>query len=107
MTLQELIDILEKTDEKVIPIGFNNPHSYRGYYAELAFEPARNVNTKDMLKDARDSLCKTFCGYKGGEYTMHECTEVYLAKYSETGEAISALLLGYMLGDESLIENFF
>ena len=35
--------------DKVLKLGFLNPHSYRGYYEQLAFEPAPNVRVGDML----------------------------------------------------------
>ena len=44
MKLGELIEYLEKQDkDKVCPFGFYYPHSYRGYYEQLAFEPAYNI----------------------------------------------------------------
>jgi hypothetical protein len=71
MTLNELIRYLEKEDpKKVVAIGFNNPHSYRGYYEDLAFEPAKNITVGEMLDCAKGALGKTYEGYKGGEYKM-------------------------------------
>lgn len=99
MTLGELIERLEQAPrDQVVPLGFNNPHSYRGYYEDLAFEPAENVTVGEMLDAARSALGKTFEGYKGGDYTMHEYTDVWLASYSFTGESIGPVLLDYMLG---------
>ena len=97
MTLRELIDVLGEADpNKVVPIGWGNPHSYRGYYDDLAFEPMRNVRVADMLHDAEASLNATFAGYKGGEFVMNEYVDVYLANYGECGDQISRLLLHYM-----------
>lgn len=99
MTLGDLIAYLKKEDkEKVVPKGFNNPHSYRGYYDELAFEPAENITVGEMLKAAEGALGQTFTGYKGGEYTMGEYTEIHLANYGDCGEGIGTTLLDYMLG---------
>lgn len=65
MKLKELIDCLEKLEPKLIlPIGFNNPHSYRGYYAQLGFEPAKNISIGEMLNCARTALGSTYEGLK-------------------------------------------
>jgi len=101
MTLGELIKFLEAHDpERVCPIGFAEPHSYRGYYDQLAFEPAENVTVGSMLACARDALDRTFTGYKGGDYKMDEWTDVWLAEYGHTGEGIGPVLLSYMVGDK-------
>ena len=100
MTLGELIERLKKADpDKVVPKGWNNPHSYRGYYECLAFEPADNVTVGEMLKCAEDSLGKTFQGWKGGDFKMYEFTDVYIAYEGDCGDGISHLLLDYMLGE--------
>jgi len=102
MTLGELIQFLEARDpERAVPLGFAKPHSYRGYYDDLAFEPAKNVTVRSMLACARDALDRTFTGYKGGEYKMGEYTDVWLAEYSHTGEGIGPILLSFMLGEAS------
>lgn len=104
MYLKELIEYLEACDpEVVVPVGFNNPHSYRGYYECLAFEPAPNVTIGSMLADARSALGQTYTGYKGGEYTMGEYTDVYLAEWGDTGDAIGTVLLDYMVRQAGLI----
>ena len=98
MILKELIDFLESKDPTIIlPLGFNNPDSYRGYYEELAFEPAENISIGEMLKCAIEALGSTYTGYKGGEYTMGEYTDVYLANWGETGESIGPVLLNLMV----------
>lgn len=101
MYLFELIARLEREPaDKVIRVGFRKPHSYRGYYEDLAFEPAPNVCVGDMLSDAKASLGMKFCGYKGGEYEMNSHTECWLAEYGRCGEKIGPRLLEYMLADE-------
>lgn len=100
MTLGELIKTLEKANpDKVVPIGFKHPHCYRGYYEQLAFEPARNVTVGSMLECAKSAVGQTFEGYKGGDYTMDNYTRVWLAEYGDTGESIGPTLMRYMLGD--------
>jgi len=40
MMLSDIIETLEKYDPAtIVPLGFGEPHSYRGYYDQLAFEP--------------------------------------------------------------------
>lgn len=98
MYLGKLIEILESADpELVVPEGFHNPHSYRGFYEDLAFEPAMNVTVGAMLKCAREALGTTYQGYKGGDYTMHEYTDVWIANYGSEGDGISEMLIRYML----------
>lgn len=99
MTLAELIAALEAADpERVCPIGFTNPHSYRGDYRDLAFEPATNVAVAEMLDLARSADGATYEGWKGGDYTMGPNTNVHLATRGDCGEEIGPVLLRYMLG---------
>jgi len=99
MHLGELIKRLEMENQiRVLPIGFKRPHSYRGHYADLAFERAENVTIGEMLTLAKSALGETFTGYKGGHYVMKEYTDVWLAEYGQgDGETIGPLLLDYML----------
>jgi hypothetical protein len=99
LSLGELITALEAADPNlVIPRGFTNPHSYRGYYDQVAFEPARNVTVASMLAAARSALGATFQGWKGGDYVMGEHTECWIAvRGNSDGELIGLSLLGYML----------
>lgn len=90
MTLGELIEVLEKMDpNSILKKGLSNSHSYRGSYDELAFEPKENVCVADLLKEARCAVGKTYTGYKGVNYKMHEYTDVNIAKYGETGEKLT------------------
>ena len=101
MTLGQLIERLkDENPKKILRLGFRNPHSYRGYYDQLAFEPKQLIMVEDMLKDAQSALGKTFEGYKGGEFKMSEHTDVWLAEYGNTSdEMLSHRLLSYMLND--------
>lgn len=100
-SLGQLIDLLSEDlkvhGDRVIANGFENPHSYRGYYDELAFEPSTNVPLDKMLSEAQSALGRTFMGYKGGNYVMSEHTRVWLANYGSTGETLGTTLLRYML----------
>lgn len=54
LNLGELIEELERHDPNLrLPLGFTEPHSYRGYYDQLAFQPAADVTIGEMLADAR------------------------------------------------------
>lgn len=98
MDLGTLIQELEKADpEQVCAEGFCSPHSYRGYYHELAFEPAKDVTVKDMLAAAKSALGSTYTGYKGGSYRMDGYSTVYLARYGDCGEELTSMALKYML----------
>lgn len=99
-SLGDLIAKLQKHDpEKVLKIGFNRPHSYRGDYSCLAFEKVENITVGEMLNAAQSAIGKTFTGYKGGDYIMNNLTDIYLAEYGSTGEQIGELLMSYMLGE--------
>jgi len=99
MNLKQLIEYLEKKDPGiVVPIGFADPHSYRGDYNCLGLEPRKNVTVGDMLVSVRDALGNVYQGWKGGDYQMGESTEVYLAMEGSSGEKIGTVLLDYMTG---------
>lgn len=103
MTLGELIQYLERVPpDTMCPVGFLSPHSYRGFYDEVAFRPSLNVLVSEMLAAARMALGGTFTGYKGGEYIMGEHTAVWVADWGCLGEQIGPILLSYMVGRPSL-----
>lgn len=103
MMLGELIEYLEKEDpDKVVPLGFRQPDSYRGYYDQLAFEPVKNITVGAMLACAKEAMGKTYQGYKGGDFEMHQYTDVWLACWGECGEGIGETLLDYMMGKVKL-----
>lgn len=101
LNLDQLIEFLAARDpNKVVVRGFHNPHSYRGIYQDLAFEPATNVTVGAMLADARSALDKTYQGYKGGDYTMYGSVDVWVAEEgSGWGEKIGYTLMMYMVGE--------
>lgn len=99
MNLQQLIEELEKEPkERIIKYGFTNPHSHRGNYYDLAFEPAENVTIESMIASAKSAIGKTFNGYKGGDFRMDLYTSVHFAEYGESGEEITYYGLAFMLG---------
>lgn len=89
MNLRDLINQLQSIEPDIVfPLGFCNPHSYRGFYDQLAFEPTKNVTVAEMLKDALSALGTTYEGYKGGEYRMGGSTIVWLAEYGSSCGAL-------------------
>lgn len=93
--LKDLIEWLEKqSPDAVVPHGFGEPMSYRGYYDELAFEPVESTTFGEMLTHARNALGATFTGYKGGDYKMGEYTPCWIAEYgTSTGDKIGPTIL--------------
>jgi len=100
MNLGKLIEELRNADpDYIAPIGFAAPRSYRGYYEDVAFEPAENVSVASMLRHAESALGATFEGYKGGEYTMGEWTTCWISNYGESGgDCIGSVLVAYLTG---------
>ena len=101
MVLYEIIEFLEKYNPaKTVKLGFHNPHSYRGSYDELAFEPVKNTTVGEMLNCAKSSLNETFTGWKGGEYTMDNYTMCWIASEGHSdGERIGLAMLHLMMDD--------
>lgn len=100
LSLGELIGRLEAAHPaRLIPLGFRKPHSYRGYYHDLAFEVARDITVAEMLTAARSALGATFQGWKGGDYTMGDYTSCWLVtERGDCGETLGAVLLDLLLG---------
>ena len=101
MNLKELIERLEAVNpDHICKEGFGKPHSYRGYYEQIAFDPASNVDVASMLAHARSADGATFTGYKGGEYKMNPWTTVNIAPYGHYGgddDLITQLRIDKML----------
>ncbi len=84
MTLGQYINALEKADPiQEISCGLGNPHSWRGNYSEIAFEPIGKTTVRSMLSEAKECVGKTFEGYKGGRYTATLETSIQIDRYGE------------------------
>lgn len=104
MTLRELIERLKKEDPtRRIPIGFCNPHSYRGCYSDLAFEVEFNIDIGSLLGSAEYAVNEEFDGCNGGKFTMIGITDCYLVadNYSIGIEIDEALLNRLLLNQDS------
>lgn len=101
IVLGSLIEKLraEGEDAFVAP-ALGSPHSYRGYYSELCLEivgssmPAAQL--AEMLEQCLDA---TFEGYKGGDFTMNQYTDVWIGEYGTSyGDLIGPTLYEFLLG---------
>lgn len=103
VTLGELIDHLRTLGERSTVSfstggGPTKPHSYRGYYSDLAFEPSgENVQAAKLLEDCVSILGSYFEGYKGGMFLMDEDTPVWCATYGDTGRPVVYLDNGILM----------
>lgn len=97
MTLGQLINALKNINPDVrVEHGFGEPHSWRGSYFELSFEPVQDTTIGEMLAYAEYALDRTFRGYKGGEYVMHEHVDCHIDNYGEcSGDLIGPTLVAY------------
>jgi len=86
MTLGKLINCLERVLPKT-PVNIGEPHSYRGYYCDLAFERVEST-AGEALAMCRECLGEIFIGYKGGEFQMGKLTPVWVAFYGDCGKKI-------------------
>lgn len=65
--------------------------SYRGYYTDLSLDygiDAKSMIVKDLLKMFEDADGSTYTGYKGGDFTMHRKTLVWIAPYGDCGRML-------------------
>ena len=103
MRLGDLIKFLEdRRPERLVALGFAQPHSYRGIYSDLAFQPKANVTVGEMLAAAKSALGTTYEGWKGGDFTMTGWTECWLAQRGHgDGETLGPVLLTLMLAADT------
>lgn len=83
MYLYEIIEYLEGIPANTpIPYKLHTPHSWRGSYYELAITYTENYSTAgewlELLKNTVDTVHE---GYKGEDFTMHNCVDVHLVTY--------------------------
>lgn len=92
MTLGSLIKALEALEPTRLIEMLHDPHSYRGYYSDLAFEPGGGTRTVgELLADCRECMGKVFEGYKGGDFQMGASTPIFVAMYSRTGPRLMGI----------------
>jgi hypothetical protein len=98
LTLGGLLEILSSANPQARVIFEDEttpsqPHSYRGYYSDLAFEPITIDTLHDAVtaKDLHDlltttALGKSFTGYKGGEFVMDKDTPLWRSEYGDASD---------------------
>lgn len=62
--------------------------SWRGSYAELALCFASDgpiMKFTPFLEMLKESIGKSFCGYKGGDFIMSKHTPIWVANYGHSG----------------------
>ncbi|MES2662233.1 MAG: hypothetical protein V4629_02925 [Pseudomonadota bacterium] len=92
MTLGKLIDRLSQLDPSLEIDGIEQPHSYRGYYSDLAFEQSENKRTaSEVLALAKSCIDVKFVGYKGAWFLMEQNTPVWIASYSSCGNRLISI----------------
>jgi hypothetical protein len=112
-TLGQLIDALEKRDAAdevwfdFVDMVPGKVDSYRGYYEQLAIAPQKRdwnarVTVASFLAVLRSALSTTFHGYRGGEYTMHRHTPLWVA---ERGDSHSTAVVGVVGEGHVVIET--
>lgn len=69
------------------------PHSYRGYYSDIAFEATDQIITvAEFLHTCEDVIGQTFEGYKGGDFAMAEDTPMWVSSWGfDSGVAMMGL----------------
>lgn len=103
LTLGELLELLEKQDEsRELIFGFKEPHSYRGYYECIAFEPTVGfMHVKTIKRMIEKVIGETFTGYKGGDFHMTCSTPVFLSFYGDCGIPLTkSFIKGILACDE-------
>lgn len=92
MTLGKLIAALEALPAGATVQYIGEPHSYRGYYCDLAFELGTGQRlAADLLNECVGAMGKVFEGYKGGDFVMGAQTPVWIAEYGCCGDKIMQL----------------
>lgn len=102
-TLEDMIVRLEQEEDKTITlaIGFHHPHSYRGIHYDLAFEIRYNMTIQQILDEVKSAVETTYQNIKGGKYTMHLYTDVWIV-YEEddsSAETLGPLMLELLLAN--------
>jgi hypothetical protein len=92
MTLGQLIDVLEAMPPDQPVAGLCEPHSYRGYYCDLAFECVLGGRmASDVLTMCQECMGEVFTGWKGGEFQMGRNTPIWVAFEGHLGRKITGL----------------
>jgi hypothetical protein len=92
MTLGAMIDRLSAMPADTMIDGLISPHSYRGYYSDLAFEQGdKRMKASDLLSVCKGVMGEVFSGYKGGDFQMGRNTPVWVSCHGCTGPRLMAI----------------
>ncbi len=70
-------------DGTIFKYGISQPFSWRGVYAEVAFEMLEKPMSKEeILANIELAYTETFQGYKGGEYRYKDHTDIHFEEDS-------------------------
>jgi hypothetical protein len=95
MTLGKMIAALEAMPPETVVANLIEPHSYRGYYDDLAFEQGEGTRlASELLADCKSAMGEVFHGYKGGEFVMGSRTPLWVASYGCCGMKLIAIREG-------------
>lgn len=96
MTLGKLIAALEAMPSDAEVTNLNGPHSYRGYYSDLAFQRGEGTRpAAELLAECKAAMGQVFEGYKGGDYVMGALTPLWISTYGHSsGTKIMAVHAG-------------
>lgn len=99
LTLGRLLDILDDANDidGGMPVQFDvggapaSPHSYRGYYSDLALDVEEQITVRELIKLCSGVVDQALEGYKGGNFVMDRDTPLWKASYGSTGRAITGV----------------
>ena len=92
LTLAKMIAELEAMPGDATVANLRDPHSYRGYYSDLAFEQAEGTRpVAELLAECKAAMGQVFQGYKGGDFVMGALTPVWVSEYGDTGVKLMTL----------------
>lgn len=101
LNMAQAIEWLKKLDAKGVTSvpRLDHPHSYRGYYVDLCFEPVsgETMNIRDLISLIEDTKGKTYQGWKGGDFTMGDKSEIYVAEEGNTGPGLKTFLAEWLV----------
>lgn len=103
MTLKEFREYVERAEVTTFKYGLSDPFSWRGSYDEVAFAVLEQPMTKqEVLAKIDKAYEDTFYGYKGGEYTYKDYTDVHFEEGVEmyTGGDYCAAWIAKIEGNE-------
>lgn len=100
LSLGQAIAMCEAADQdKVLPFGITHPHSYRGFYEDVAFERTEPQTVREFVAVLRSALGQSYEGWKGGHYTMDEHSDAWFATEGSTSDSPFSRLLFEVLLD--------